>query len=55
MLIIGTLINFRRSTWTLGVPPLGLDDDRIIAAFVAVVNAVIDGLSQKSIQPNDGR
>ena len=28
--LVGSIINFRRSTWTFGGPPLGLDDDRFL-------------------------
>lgn len=31
--LLGPLINFRRSTWTFGVPPLGLDDERMIEGW----------------------
>lgn len=31
---IGALINFRRSTWTFGAPPLGLTDDDFIDGWV---------------------
>ena len=30
VVLLGALINFRRSTWTLGAAPLGLDDDRFL-------------------------
>lgn len=36
VLLVGALVNFRRSTWTFGVEPLGLDDGRAIDAFVAI-------------------
>jgi AcrR family transcriptional regulator len=31
--LLGSLINVRRSTWLFGVPPLGLDDDRLVEAW----------------------
>lgn len=36
VLLVGALVNVRRSTWTFGAAPLGLDDDRIIDAFVSI-------------------
>lgn len=35
VLLVGSLINVRRSAWTFNAAPLGIADDRIIAAFVA--------------------
>jgi AcrR family transcriptional regulator len=32
--LLGPLINFRRSTWTFTGSPLGLDDERVLAAWV---------------------
>lgn len=37
VLLVGALINVRRSTWTFGAPPLGVTDDRIVAAFEALL------------------
>lgn len=34
VLVLGSLINLRRSTWTFGKPPNGVDDDRVLAAWV---------------------
>lgn len=36
VLLVGALVNFRRSTWTFGARPLSLDDDRVVDAFVAI-------------------
>lgn len=36
VLLVGALVNVRRSTWTFGAEPLGLDDERIISAFVSI-------------------
>lgn len=38
VLLVGSLVNFRRSTWTFGAEPLQLGDERIIAAFIAIVD-----------------
>ena len=42
VLMVGALINFRRSTWTFGAAPLGLDDERMIEVFVALSTALTD-------------
>jgi len=31
--IIGPLVNHRRATWTYGAPPLGVDDEQLLAAW----------------------
>jgi AcrR family transcriptional regulator len=41
VLLVGSLINLRRSTWTFGKPPLGLDDERALATWVDVAMALI--------------
>ncbi|HUW04122.1 MAG TPA: TetR/AcrR family transcriptional regulator [Acidimicrobiales bacterium] len=45
VLLIGSLINLRRSTWTFGSAPLGVDDDRIVDTFVALSTSVLDRLA----------
>ncbi len=42
VLLIGALINLRRSTWTFGAAPLGIDDDRIVATFVELSTSLIN-------------
>lgn len=42
VLLVGSLINFRRSTWTFDREPLGLDDERIIDAFVKTITAILN-------------
>jgi AcrR family transcriptional regulator len=34
VIVLSPLINFRRSTWLYGAPPLAIDDERMIAAWV---------------------
>ena len=41
VLLVGSLINLRRSTWTFAAPPLGVSDERILAAFEALVSVVV--------------
>lgn len=40
VLVLGALINLRRSRWTFGKPPLGVDDDQALTAWVSLVLAV---------------
>ena len=42
VVLIGSLINFRRSTWTLGQPPLGLDEDRFLEGFASIFSIIVD-------------
>lgn len=37
VLVIGGLVNLRRTEWTFGKPPLGIDDDRAVNAWADVV------------------
>jgi AcrR family transcriptional regulator len=34
VILLGSLINLRRSTWTFGKPPNGLDDDRVLTTWI---------------------
>jgi AcrR family transcriptional regulator len=45
VVLIGSLINLRRSTWTFGSAPLGVDDDRIVDTFVALSTSFLDHLA----------
>ena len=49
VLLVGALVNVRRSTWTFGAAPLGLDDERIVSAFVSI------SLSHLQEEPPGGR
>lgn len=33
-MLVGALVNLRRSTWTFGQPPAALDDERALNAWV---------------------
>ncbi|MGH8776500.1 MAG: hypothetical protein ACRDWI_15495 [Jiangellaceae bacterium] len=44
LLLLGALVNVHRSTWTFGAAPLGLDDDRVLAAWADQCMAVVEGL-----------
>lgn len=40
--ILSPLINFRRSTWTFGVAPLGLDDERMVETWADMCAALVN-------------
>jgi AcrR family transcriptional regulator len=42
VVLVGALVNFRRSTWTLGSTPIGLDDERIIQSFATLFAMLVD-------------
>lgn len=42
VILIGAIINLRRSTWTFGAAPLGVDDERFVATFTALSAAILD-------------
>jgi hypothetical protein len=41
VVLLGSLINLRRSTWTFGRPPIGIDDQRLIDTWVELCLAVL--------------
>lgn len=41
VILIGAIINLRRSTWTFGAAPLGIDDERFVATFTALSSALL--------------
>ncbi|MBV8159630.1 MAG: TetR/AcrR family transcriptional regulator [Acidimicrobiia bacterium] len=34
--LLGALVNYRRSTWTFGAPPLDLDEERFLSAWASL-------------------
>lgn len=42
VILVGAIINFRRSTWTFGAPPLGLDDERFLETLVPTLVGLLD-------------
>jgi AcrR family transcriptional regulator len=42
VLLVGAVINLRRSTWTFGAPPLAVDDERFLRTFAALGAALLD-------------
>ncbi|NYJ03063.1 AcrR family transcriptional regulator [Nocardioides thalensis] len=41
VLLLGALVNVRRSTWTLGAAPLGLDDDALLDSWAELCEATV--------------
>jgi len=44
VLLLGPLINLRRSTWLYARPPLGIDDERMIATWVDACERLVASL-----------
>ena len=44
VVIIAPLVNFRRHAWTFGAPPLGVDDDRLLAAWAETCVVLAEAL-----------
>lgn len=42
VILIGAIVNLRRSTWTFAAAPLGIDDERFVATFTALSTALLD-------------
>ena len=42
VLLVGALVNFRRTQWTFGRAPLKVSEDRLLAAWVDVTSRLID-------------
>lgn len=46
VLLLGGLVNIRRSAWTFGGAPGGLSDERAIAAWAEIALRIIDGAGE---------
>ncbi len=42
VLLLGSLVNVRRSTWTFRQPPAGVSDQRVIATWVELCVSVLE-------------
>lgn len=42
VLVVGSLVNVRRSTWTFGRPPLAVDDEQVVDAFVTMALSFLE-------------
>ena len=42
VIAVGALINYKRTSWTLGAAPLGVGEDALIAAWVDVCMSAIE-------------
>lgn len=38
--LVGSIINFRRSSWTFGSPPMGLDDERFLEGWADLCTTI---------------
>ncbi len=47
VILVGALVNLRRSTWTFGQPPAGLDDDHALDVWVRLCLAERTGLTRE--------
>ena len=45
--LLGGLINYRRSTWTFGDTPAGLDEDRFLASWAELCSASVAALVKR--------
>lgn len=43
VVLLGALVNYRRSTWTFGTSPLGIDDERFLSTWADLCIAAADG------------
>ena len=43
VILIGALTGVRRAEWTYGAPPLGVDDDRAVAAWADLLLTLVSG------------
>jgi AcrR family transcriptional regulator len=41
VVLLGSLINLRRSAWTFGQPPLNLNDERVVSAWAEICLALL--------------
>lgn len=46
--LLGALVNYRRSTWTFGAPPLDLDEERFLAAWAGFCALAARGGNSKA-------
>ena len=47
VLLLGGLVNLRRSTWTFGAEPAGVSDDRAITAWADITLGLLERTDQK--------
>jgi AcrR family transcriptional regulator len=51
VVLMGSLVGLRRTTWTFGRPPLALDDDRILATWADTCIEVLRVLTDRAGRP----
>jgi hypothetical protein len=42
VVLLGALVALRRTTWTFGTPPAGVDDDRALSSWTELALAWLD-------------
>jgi AcrR family transcriptional regulator len=43
VILVGAIVNFRRSNWTFGAAPLGLEDEAFLEELAAMVEQLVTG------------
>ncbi len=51
VVLMGSLVGLRRTTWTFGQPPLDLDDDRVLAMWADTCIEVLRQLRDRADRP----
>jgi AcrR family transcriptional regulator len=51
VVLMGSLVGLRRTTWTFGEPPLGLDDDRVLATWAEACIEVLRRFRDRADPP----
>jgi AcrR family transcriptional regulator len=51
VLVLTPLVEFRRTTWTYGRPPLDIDDERFLSCWVEACVALTDHYAQAQARP----
>jgi AcrR family transcriptional regulator len=49
VILLGALINYRRSTWTFGASPLGVDDERFLSSWADLCFANVKALRRRTV------
>lgn len=45
VMLLGSLVSLRRTTWTFGGPPLDVDDERALTAWTTIALVVLDAIT----------
>jgi AcrR family transcriptional regulator len=44
LMLVGGLVNYRRTVWMLGAPPLGIPEERLLAGWTEACARLLEGL-----------